>query len=201
MKTIFAIILGIGLSTHAYAVDSSTIKKSLDTAKIINVGYVANDIERAIKGILSSNPALQRRFTESKIKTLASAIAKASKITGVDWKIILAVSYVESRMCLVQRGDKKQNASGTKLFDFWSTGCMQVNLRWWGEIISDAGLKQQDLLDHEKSIIIGALILKHYIKQNGGDWDTGVKRYNGYGERAKIYQSKVLKIYKMIAML
>jgi hypothetical protein len=200
--TIALAVAVISVPNLGHAVSSSAITDSIKKADSISfVEHTTNDdIVTVIRTLLRKDPLKQGRvMTDAEISDISTNIVKASVVTGVDWKLLLAISYVESNICHKDwlRGDKKSNKSGKYLSDFWSVGCGQIHLKWWGEIISDAGLTQEDLLSSEYNLIISGLILKH--KQDRYGYWGGVRRYNGTGQMSYNYLAKVKKVISSIS--
>ena len=202
MKAVLLVFLLALLPIQVSAsVESTNIVSALERAAEIERLNNIGEIGSAILTIVEQDP-LKRgvAVSSAKLYDLAVAVSKAARVTEVDWKLLLAISYVESNLCSDKalKGDKKDiQSSSRRLYDYWSIGCMQVNLRWWGNAVHEAGLQQQDLLDYEKGIIIGALILKHKVDKYG--WKEGIRRYNGKGKLSYIYQKKVLKVLSVIS--
>ncbi len=203
MKKLYLILGAILclLPMQVKAIDAPTLKDTIilvENAPIVGNAVYFNAYS-AIKKIARSDPYLQSQLSSNDIEQLAEAVAKVHYVTEVDWKLLLSIMYVESKF-LYTKGDVKPYAKNKKkkvLFDYAAIGLMQVNLKYWGHIISKAGLQQQDLLNNEKGILIGALILKKNIEKYG--WEKGIMRYNGSGPAARRYAKKVLRIYKTIA--
>jgi len=199
MKTLILALFLLVAPFQAYAVRSTDISQAISAAETVKL-HDTFLIAVAIEKILEADPFFQHRvMTNAAILKLAKDVEKASKVSGRRWELLLAISYVESNLCDEGwlKGDKKLNRTGKKLIDYDSIGCMQVNLKWWGEEISKAGLQQQDLLDSTNGIIIGALILTHKVDVYG--WEEGIKRYNGIGIRAENYRTRVLTVLNLIA--
>jgi hypothetical protein len=187
------------IPSTALAIDSETVIATLALAEATNA-VASPEIVEAIWKIVQADPlGMRRTMTVGQAEELAAAVSAASHATGTDWRLLLSISYVESNLCHQRwlKGDQKPGTTGKTLFDYWSVGCMQVNLRWWGTIVADAGLNQEDLLDYENGIVLGAMILKKYQDRYG--WKEGIRRYNGTGHKATQYQAKVLKVYNTIA--
>jgi len=180
----------------AYAL-TENLKTALEQAEELPLTNF-DKILFAIFEISEKQPAMQEHLSVKTIWELAEAISRVHTATGVDWKLILSISYVESRLCKGSlKGDKKRGRRGTRLSDYWATGCMQVHMRWWGPMVADAGLKQSDLLDWEKGMMVGAVIIDHLVKRYG--IRTGIRKYNGSGPTAEAYRAKVLKVYNKIS--
>ena len=191
-----SILLALLLATPAAALDANIFSASLErAARSVVRNNVILEIERAIDRLSTEDPLelgiapipKQRRHQ------IARAVYIAAVTTGANWKLLVAMAYVESALCTNLKGDKKPGTSGKSLYHWWSVGCMMVNMRWWGGYLSEIGLLQEDLLDYETGFVIGALILQYY-QERYGFW-KGVERYNGIGERARRYREKIRKVY------
>ena len=194
---LIAMVLAVATAASA-EISSDYIRGVIVASSRLNA-YRTHEVEAAIDRIIDRNP-LGRNIELDKAHRhiVATSILKAHMLTGVDWRVLLAISYVESNLCSRMRGDRKPNTNtnADNLYSYWSVGCMQVNMRWWGPIIDRAGLKQADLLDVENGIIIGALILKMKIDKYGTI--NGIRRYNGAGPESYEYLNKVQLIVNVI---
>jgi hypothetical protein len=206
MKAFVCILLILALPVSALAVSTSQLKDNLaslevteapDTLELVDVLVAFQRI------ILSEEDAdtrayLLKRITHNQQLKVAAAILKASKITDIDWRLLLSIAYIESHACLNVRGDQKPNTDGKQLYDFWAVGCCQIHTKWWGNILADSGLTQEDLLDPEINFIFAAMILDKY-QTKYGYWE-GIRRYNGVGAPSIIYLNKVKSLMKVISV-
>lgn len=196
MKYIAIILIAVFSWSTVLAIDGPTIRRYIES--VSHVGYVdISNIESAINNILAKDSYLKSKYPDRKVKNVSLAIARAAMVSGVDWKILLTISYIESRMCLFKRGDRKANSYGNSLYSYWAVGCGQIHLKWWGAEITRAGLTQEALLDYQTNFIVTALIIRHY-QDRFGFWE-GVRRYNGSGYKSYQYLTKAKRIYANIA--
>lgn len=170
--------------------DAKELKTANRLASQIVWASDQREISEAINLIISIDPHLQTEFTPNKIISVANDVAIAQEVTGVDWRILLSVMYVESRMC------HKKYLHGDGHLPKPSLGCMQVNTHYWGDSLKRAGIPAKALLNPETGIIVGAMILKKNIDRFG--LAEGIKRYNGSGKAAADYRDKVLTIYWLV---
>jgi len=70
-----------------------------------------------------------------------------------------------------------------------SVGLMQVRVKTWRR---EFRLKDDDMLDADKSLEVGTEILRRLVAKHG--LPKGVERYNGRGERARWYARKVFEL-------
>ena len=195
MMKVLAFVLAL-IATPAHALDADIFSASLERAARSTLrNNVVLSIERAIEYLSTADPLGLglRDIPQKRRHEIARAVYIAAATTGVQWRLLVAMAYVESALCTNMRGDKKPGKSGDRLYHWWSVGCLMVNMRWWGGYLSDIGLQQEDLLDYETGFVIGALILKHY-QERYGFWN-GVQRYNGIGKRARRYRERIASVY------
>lgn len=181
------ILLGVVLlmpSTAHATVTPKIIASSVQEAHSVSWTLEGFFLKYKIEKLASE---LKITMTEEEIEELAYAISIASELSEIDPGLILAIAAVESQLCHKKwlKGD-----GGA------SMGCMQIYTPVWGKILSKANVSKKDLLDTRTNIVIGALILREKINRHGPQ--NGILRYNGNGEAAKQYQTKVQKLYRRI---
>ena len=192
-KLLFIIALLVPL--NSYALEPIAIKQAV-TATVRS--YNHPDLLSVGKAILKIAEHKRINIPQKDVFRLSTAVLHAHEVTGVDWRLLLAIATVETNLCQYRLfGDKKQGAEGERLFDYWSVGCMQVNTKWWGSALTEAGITQQHMLEYKTGITVGALILKKYLDRYGEH--NGIKRYNGIGQMAENYRTKVYRIIKIIS--
>jgi hypothetical protein len=190
-KLFFAVLMFLNVSvSETYAADVKDFRMAIAAGNKIKSTPNANEIARAIVLIGQSEPGVDAQLTGYRIHTIAKAIAKASEVSGVDWRLILAVAYVETGICNPKHMKGDSGIGG-------SFGCLQVFSPVWGKTLEKSGISKKDLLDTQKGIMVGAIILRSKVDQYG--WKQGIKRYNGSGPKTDIYLANVLRIYKKIA--
>ena len=138
----------------------------------------------------------------------ANTFKKVGKITGVNYKILVSVAYVESglnpysvdvdgRAYFFKSRESAEKAvkrfiGGHSSVDI---GIMQVNYEIWGRYLN---LTIKQLLNPKINILIGAYILRHYVKKYGYSWKT-IARYHSADYQANYnYRKKIKYIYGLI---
>jgi hypothetical protein len=187
---LLAILLAISPTIAVADVSAKAFAHAKKEALTIVFSFEEFQIKNAIISIAESDKLVKADLTKDKLNTLGHAVAVAHELSGVDWRIILSVMYVESRLCHKDwlKGDKH-------LENYRSIGCMQVHTSWWGKKLKAAGIAKTDLLDYDIGIVIGSLILADRIDRYG--FDEGIRRYNGTGPAAEAYRKKVMKAYRL----
>lgn len=97
----------------------------------------------------------------AKIDSLNTYITEAAKLAGIDPNLIKAVMKLESG------GEWIISHAG-------AIGYMQVVPKYWGHL-------GYNLNDPRENIIAGAMVLKYYLDQNGGNVYEALRGYHGYG--------------------
>lgn len=200
MRAIFLTILLLLFPVYSLAetVNSKQVRANLDRVPTVDLDYDSYYIYHLEVIRMAIDKVDEKDFLSvKKREILARSLLKAEVITGIDWRLLLAITKIESSLCLFVLGDKKKDVVGTgKISDYNSFGCMQVHWYWWGKDLQKAGLTKKALLDYETGIIVGATILKKYIDIYG--WNQGIVKYNGSGPAAREYAKKVLKVFESL---
>lgn len=138
----------------------------------------------------------------------ADIFKRMGKITGVNYKILISVAYVESglnpyavdvngRAYFFKSRERAVKAIKRYVREYNSVdiGLMQVNYEIWGRYLN---LPVRKLLDPKINILIGAFILRHYIRKYGYSWET-IGRYHSAGNWENYnYRNKVRGIYGIL---
>lgn len=144
--------------------------------------------QRAVTEMLSK----RYRVAEEAVGGFVAAAYKAGKVTAVDPLLILAVISVESRFNPVAESN------------FGAKGLMQIIPKFHKEkLIGHGG--EEALLDPEVNILVGAQVLREYLRRFGGT-ETALQAYNGaFEESTSQYAKQVLsersRIVQAIAKL
>lgn len=134
-----------------------------------------NQQHRALAGSLSR----RYRVAADAAENLIGAAFEASRQVGLDPLLILAVMAVESRFNPIAESE------------FGAKGLMQVIPKHHQDKIEEAG-GAQAVLDPMSNILIGARILKQYIRQTGSV-ESGLQVYNGaLADTSNQYALKVI---------
>ena len=134
-----------------------------------------NQQHRALAGSLSR----RYRVAADAAEHLIGAAFEASRQVGIDPLLILAVMAVESRFNPIAESE------------FGAKGLMQVIPKHHQDKIEEAG-GAQAVLDPMSNILIGARILKQYIRQTGSV-ESGLQVYNGaLADTSNQYALKVI---------
>lgn len=144
--------------------------------------------QRAVTEMLSK----RYRVAEEAVGGFVAAAYKAGKATAVDPLLILAVISVESRFNPVAESN------------FGAKGLMQIIPKFHKEkLIGHGG--EEALLNPEVNILVGAQVLREYLRRFGGT-ETALQAYNGaFEEPTSQYAKQVLsersRIVQTIAKL
>lgn len=144
--------------------------------------------QRAVTEMLSK----RYRVAEEAVGGFVAAAYKAGKATAVDPLLILAVISVESRFNPVAESN------------FGAKGLMQIIPKFHKDkLIGHGG--EEALLNPEVNILVGAQVLREYLRRFGGT-ETALQAYNGaFEEPTAQYAKQVLsersRILQTIAKL
>lgn len=144
--------------------------------------------QRAVTEMLSK----RYRVAEEAVGGFVAAAYKAGKVTAVDPLLILAVISVESRFNPVAESN------------FGAKGLMQIIPKFHKDkLIGHGG--EEALLNPEVNILVGAQVLREYLRRFGGT-ETALQAYNGaFEEPTSQYAKQVLsersRIVQAIAKL
>jgi soluble lytic murein transglycosylase-like protein len=118
---------------------------------------------------------------------LARLFKKYGDMYSLDPELLISIGIVESNLEPGALGD-----GGA------SIGIMQIHRRTWGDF-SPPAPPWVDLVDPEKNIKAGAMVLASKVKRHGGDLRRAVIAYNGHRgrfTRAGVgYLRKVARVY------
>lgn len=140
------------------------------------------------------------------LNAFAGAFSRASAATGVPVRLLKSVAYVESGFspyALNVDGEgyfAKNYADAYYIARYFinkgysvDVGLMQVNYNIWSKRL---GLNLRELLIPRNNALAGGFILAHYILKNN-NLLAGVGEYHsGNAYAAKIYEEKVVSVYK-----
>lgn len=128
---------------------------------------------------LASSLSRRYRVASDPIEHLVGATFEAGRQVGIDPLLILAVMAVESRFNPIAESE------------FGAKGLMQVIPKHhWDKVEELGGV--QAVLDPMNNILIGARILKEYIRQSGSV-ETALQIYNGaLSDTTNQYAQKVI---------
>jgi soluble lytic murein transglycosylase-like protein len=140
--------------------------------------------------------------------TYADTFKRVGKITGINYKVLVSVAYVESglnpyavdvdgRAYFFRNRAKAARAIKGYVREYSSVdiGLMQVNYEIWGRYLN---LSIRQLLNPKINILIGAFILRHYIRKYGYSWKT-IGRYHSAEDWSNYnYRNKVRAIYGIL---
>ena len=138
----------------------------------------------------------------------ANTFKRVGKITGVNYKILVSVAYVESglnpyavdvdgRAYFFKSRESADRAVKRFIGGYGSVdiGLMQVNYEIWGRYLN---LPVSQLFEPKINILIGAYILRHYIRKYGLSWKT-IGRYHSAAYWSNYnYRRKIQYIYGLI---
>lgn len=128
---------------------------------------------------LAGNLSRRYRVAADAAELFISAAFEASRQVGIDPLLILAVMAVESRFNPIAESE------------FGAKGLMQVIPKHHQDKIEEVG-GAQAVLDPMSNILIGARILKQYIRQTGSV-ESGLQVYNGaLADTSNQYALKVI---------
>ena len=128
---------------------------------------------------LASSLARRYRVASDAAEQFIGAAFEASRQVGIDPLLILAVMAVESRFNPIAESE------------FGAKGLMQVIPRHHQDKVEEVG-GAQAVLDPFNNIMIGARILKQYIRQTGSV-ETALQIYNGaLADPSNQYAMKVM---------
>ena len=131
--------------------------------------------QRAIAEML----AKRYRVAQEAVSGFVAAAFRVGKDTAVDPLLILAVISVESKFNPVAQSS------------FGARGLMQVIPKFHMEKLVEHG-GEESLLDPEVNILVGAQVLREYLRRFGGT-ETALQAYAGaFDELGSQYASKVL---------
>lgn len=137
-----------------------------------------------------------------------NAFRRIGKLTGINYKVLISVAYVESglnpyavnvdgKSYFFKSRESADRAVKRFIGEYGSVdiGLMQVNYEIWGKYLN---LSIKQLLNPKINILIGAYILRHYIRKYGLSWTT-IGRYHSSAFRANYnYRRKIKYIYGLI---
>jgi len=145
------------------------------TAEVPGDSEAENQQHRA----LASSLARRYRVASDAAEQFIGAAFEASRQVGIDPLLILAVMAVESRFNPIAESE------------FGAKGLMQVIPRHHQDKVEEVG-GAQAVLDPFNNIMIGARILKQYIRQTGSV-ETALQIYNGaLADPSNQYAMKVM---------
>ncbi len=138
----------------------------------------------------------------------ADTFKRVAKATGINYKILVSVAYVESglnpyavdvdgRAYFYKNKRMAVRAVKRYIREYSSVdiGLMQVNYELWGQYLN---LSIRQLLNPKTNILVGAFILSHYIRKYGYSWKT-IGRYHSAEKWSNYnYRRKVKYIYGLI---
>ena len=141
-------------------------------------------------------------------KAYGNTFKEIGRLTGVNYKILVSVAYVESGLnpyAVDVDGrayffkDKGEAVRAVKRYvrEYSSVdiGLMQVNYEIWGRYLN---LPVSRMFNPRINILIGAYILRHYIKKYGYSWKT-IGRYHSARSWSNYnYRRKIRYIYGLI---
>lgn len=136
---------------------------------------------------LTNNPDI---LDSIKINTYDNFFKNTGKLFSIDPDILKAIAIHESRLKSTVRGDSGH-----------SIGLMQIHDDTWKGYESKYNIKWDDLIDPEKNILAGAIVLNDKIA-NYGSLKTGIYGYRGEGGRVtpgnvKFYL-EIMEIYDLL---
>ncbi len=171
----------------------SQAEAALNTTEPPSANFVAGPIQptgqsagereqRAVTEMLSK----RYRVAEEAVGGFVAAAYKAGKATAVDPLLILAVISVESRFNPVAESN------------FGAKGLMQIIPKFHKDkLIGHGG--EEALLNPEVNILVGAQVLREYLRRFGGT-ETALQAYNGaFEEPTSQYAKQVLSERSRIA--
>lgn len=137
------------------------------------------EIENQQFRALALNLSRRYRVASDPVEHLVGATFEASRQVGIDPLLVLAVMAVESRFNPIAESE------------FGAKGLMQVIPKHhWDKVEELGGL--QAMLDPMNNILIGARILKQYIRQSGSV-ESALQTYNGsLADGTNQYAQKVI---------
>jgi len=137
------------------------------------------EIENQQFRALALNLSRRYRVASDPVEHLVGATFEASRQVGIDPLLVLAVMAVESRFNPIAESE------------FGAKGLMQVIPKHhWDKVEELGGL--QAVLDPMNNILIGARILKQYIRQSGSV-ESALQTYNGsLADGTNQYAQKVI---------
>ena len=166
---------------------SLTKPSNADTVKAL----AAQGINRPIQSTIQF---MQPSITTTEAATLANAIYKAYLSTGIDWKVLTAITFQESSFKYF-RGDKVcgYTAARYKECVYRSFGPMHVYVDYWDTTFKFPEEGLELLNDPTVGIMYGAWILRIRHDKYAKDDPFWIGRYNSNTERHKLdYFYKVM---------
>ena len=140
---------------------------------------VLPDLENEQHRVLANNLSRRYRVAADAAEQFIGAAFEASRQVGIDPLLILAVMAVESRFNPIAESE------------FGAKGLMQVIPKHHQDKIEEVG-GAQAVLDPMSNILIGARILKQYIRQTGSV-ESALQVYNGaLADTSNQYALKVI---------
>jgi hypothetical protein len=130
---------------------------------------------------------------------LPELIAAAAHHAGVHSDLLTSIVWVESRawpwalnvngLALYPRTRTEAERVLARVGDDVDIGYAQISYRHWGRSL---GLRKADLLEPWTNLVVGALILRHSMRQEVG-W-AGVRRYHSATPHRKLAYQPVVKV-------
>lgn len=155
--------------------EARQIAATPDAAAIMAAASVRDHRQRTLAGHLSKRYRLALEPTAS----FVGAAHRAAEEVGLDPLLLLAVMAVESRFNPIA-----QSVMGAK-------GLMQVIPKYHMHVVSRHG-GEQAMLEPDVNILVGAHILKDYIRRTGS-LEAGLQFYNGsLWDESTQYAAKVI---------
>lgn len=137
------------------------------------------DLENEQHRVLANNLSRRYRVAADAAEQFIGAAFEASRQVGIDPLLILAVMAIESRFNPIAESE------------FGAKGLMQVIPKHHQDKIEEVG-GAQAVLDPMSNILIGARILKQYIRQTGSV-ESALQVYNGaLADTSNQYALKVI---------